>query len=141
MAPQDDRRVFGAPPDGVPVVVRRAAYAVVRDAQGRVAVVEEESGIFLPGGGREPGETAEENVRREVREEAGCGLLVLRRLAEAVQYCPAHDRDGWYATEATFFAGAFEGTPGTGACAVSWLTPDEARARLYHASHAWAAAL
>ena len=137
----DDGRVFGAPPAGAAVVVRPAAYAVVRDAQGRVAVVAEDSGLFLPGGGREPGETAEENVLREVREEVGCGLRVLSRLAEAVQYCAAHDRGGWYATHAVFFAGAFEGTPGAGTCALFWLTPEEARARLHHASHAWAIAL
>jgi 8-oxo-dGTP diphosphatase len=139
--PQDDRPVFGAPPAGAAVVVRPAAYAVVRDARGRVAVVEEDSGLFLPGGGREPGETAEENVRREVREEAGCGLRIRRRLAEAVQYCPAHDRGGWYATHAVFFEGAFVGEPGDGACPLLWLAPEEARARLHHASHAWAIAL
>jgi len=136
-----DARVFGTPDPGALVTVRPAAYAVVRDGAGRVAVVEEDSGLFLPGGGREPGETAEQNVRREVREEVGCGLRVVRRLANAVQFCPAHDRDGWYATEATFFAGAFEGTPGSGACALSWLTPDEARERLHHESHAWAVSL
>jgi 8-oxo-dGTP diphosphatase len=137
----DDARVFGTPPPGATVTARPAAYAIVRDADGRVAVVEEDSGLFLPGGGREPGETAEENVRREVREEVGCGLRIGRRLGAAVQYCRAHDREGWYATEATFFAGAFVGAPGTGGCALSWLTPAEARARLHHASHAWAVSL
>jgi 8-oxo-dGTP diphosphatase len=136
----DEPRVFGTPEKGGAVVPRQAAYAIVR-AGGRVAVVQEDSGLFLPGGGREPGETAEENVRREVREEVGCGLRILRRVAEAVQYCPAHDRDGWYATEATFFAGAFEGAPGGGACALVWLLPDEAGRLLHHASHAWAVTL
>lgn len=131
-------RVFGAPPDGVAVVSRPAAYAIVRDADGRIAVVEEESGTFLPGGGREADETAEQNVVREVREEAGCGFRIRHRVAEAVQYCRAHDRDGWYATEATFFAGDFEGTPDT---AVAWLSAAEAQARLHHASHAWAVTL
>ena len=106
-----------------------------------MAVVEEDSGLFLPGGGREPGETAEENVVREVREEVGCGLRIVRRVAEAVQYCRAHDRDGWYETRAVFFEAAFEGEPGAGSCALSWLTHGEARARLHHASHAWAVAL
>jgi 8-oxo-dGTP diphosphatase len=122
------------------VAPRPAAYAIVRDASGRVAVVEEDSGLFLPGGGREPGETAEENVLREVREEVGCGLRIARRVAEAVQYCRAHDRDGWYETRAVFFTGTFEGTSGAGQRVLSWLTPDEARARLHHASHAWAVA-
>lgn len=131
-------RVFGTPEPGAAVTARPAAYAVVRDAEGRVAVVEEDSGTFLPGGGREPGETAEQNVIREVREEVGCAFRVERVLAEAVQYCRAHDRGGWYETRATFFAGTFEGTPGTGTCALSWLPPDEARRLLHHESHAWA---
>ncbi|MET0555734.1 MAG: NUDIX domain-containing protein [Vicinamibacteria bacterium] len=134
-------RVFGTPEPGAVVVARPAAYAIVRDAAGRVAVVHEDSGLFLPGGGREPGETAEENVRREVREEVGCGFHILRRLAEAVQFCRAHDRDGWYETRAVFFAGAFVGEPAGGACVLEWLTPADARARLHHASHAWAVAL
>jgi 8-oxo-dGTP diphosphatase len=136
-----DPRVFGTPPAGTAVLPRPAAYALVRDAAGRVAVVEEDSGWFLPGGGREPGETAEENVVREVREEVGCGLRILRRVAEAVQYCRAHDRRGWYETRAVFFAGAFVGEPAGGSCALSWLTPDEARVLLRHASHAWAVTL
>ena len=136
-----DEHVFGRPPAGAAVVMRPAAYAIVRDATGRVAVVEEDSGLFLPGGGREPGETPEDNVLREVREEVGCGLRILRRLGEAVQYCRAHDRGGWYETRAVFFAGAFVGEPGTGGCALSWLAPDVARARLHHSSHAWAVTL
>jgi 8-oxo-dGTP diphosphatase len=136
-----DPRVFGTPPAGTAVVQRPAAYAIVRDTSFRVAVVLEDSGLFLPGGGREPGETAEENVLREVREEVGCGLRILRRLGEAVQYCRAHDRDGWYETRAVFFAGAFVGEPDGGSCALQWLTPGDARARLLHASHAWAVAL
>jgi len=133
--------VFGTLPAGAAVVPRPAAYAIVRDPAGRVAVVEEDSGLFLPGGGREPGETAEENVLREVREEVGCGLDVLRRVGEAIQYCRAHDRAGWYETRAVFFAGAFVGEPGSGGCVLTWLSPEEARARLHHASHAWAITL
>lgn len=136
-----DARTFGTPPAGAPVVARPAAYAIVRDAEGRVAVVEEDSGLFLPGGGREPGETPEENVLREVREEVGCGLRTLRLVGEAVQYCRAHDRAGWYETRAVFFAGAFVGEAGRGACPLSWLAPEVARARLHHASHAWAVGL
>ncbi len=61
---------FGARLEGVAYVDRPAAYAVVAGENGTVAAVKGTSGkFFLPGGGCLPGETAEETVKREVREE------------------------------------------------------------------------
>ncbi|WP_275412462.1 NUDIX domain-containing protein [Actinoplanes palleronii] len=66
---------------------RRAAAVIVRD--GRVLMVHERSrrsggGEWwtLPGGGLEPGETAEEAVRREVFEETGLIVSDLRYVLE-----------------------------------------------------------
>lgn len=56
---------------------------VIVDAAGRVLTVRQRGGPFkdlwlLPGGGLEPGESPEEAVRREVREETGLEVTALR---------------------------------------------------------------
>jgi 8-oxo-dGTP pyrophosphatase MutT (NUDIX family) len=53
---------------------RMAARAVVRNHEGKIGLcyVEKYRLYSLPGGGVEDGESPEDTVRREVREEAGC---------------------------------------------------------------------
>ena len=58
--------------------MRRGAYAVTLDPEGRIAVNRNPRGLFLPGGGIEAGETPEDALARELREECG------RALASAV---------------------------------------------------------
>ena len=60
-------RQFGPHPTG-PIIERDGAYGVIVDTRWRIAVVEVPKGVYLPGGGIEVGETAEEALRREVRE-------------------------------------------------------------------------
>ena len=68
------------------------AYAVAFDSAGRVALVEapaartEERWLFLPGGGREPGETPEDCVRRECLEETGHAARVGECLCTGEEY-------------------------------------------------------
>lgn len=56
-----------------------------RDAQGRILLVRHHytEGWHLPGGGVEPGETAETAVVREMREETGLRVIGRPRLASA----------------------------------------------------------
>ncbi len=134
--------VFGSLPPSVLAKPRRAAYAVVVDAAGRVAVVRARAGergaYWLPGGAIEPGESPEDAVRREVREELGRGVRLGGAIGEATQVFDAGD-EGWYEMHATFLRASFEDAlPGGGEHTLHWLDPRQAAEAFYHACHAWA---
>ena len=77
------------------MVVDVAIGMVMRE--GRVLIARRKDGVHLggywefPGGKIEAGETAEECVRREMREEVGVEVRVVRRL-EKIEY---EDERGW----------------------------------------------
>jgi 8-oxo-dGTP diphosphatase len=68
------------------VTRRVGAIVACVDASGRVLLVRQRGGPFagawlLPGGGVEDGESPEDAVRRETREETGCELTQLAHVA------------------------------------------------------------
>jgi len=68
------------------VTRRVGAIVACVDASGRVLLVRQRGGPFagawlLPGGGVEDGESPEDAVRRETREETGCELTQLAHIA------------------------------------------------------------
>ncbi|KAA9397826.1 NUDIX hydrolase [Haloarcula sp. CBA1130] len=81
-----------------------AVGALVTDPAERLLFVHEDEIWKLPGGGVEAGETRQEAVRREVREETGIDITVddLAAVTEVVV------TDG--GREATFFFGTYRGT-------------------------------
>ncbi|MSR63848.1 MAG: NUDIX domain-containing protein [Planctomycetes bacterium] len=124
--------VFGTKLPGSSYRPRPGAYAVVFDAQGRVALVHEEGDWYLPGGGIEAGETSIEALVREVFEECACGVQVGEPFAEALEF--VQNRSGErFEVHGHYFRAEFVGTP-----TVSWLSPDEARARTRRRNDAWA---
>lgn len=109
--------------------LRRSAILVTRDDRGRVLLVRQRGGPFkgawlLPGGGLEPGESFEEALRRELREETGLELTSCREVAR-------YDvrADGFHG-EPHMFAGDVRGTPRAGHVeeAVGWVEVDPAAA-------------
>jgi 8-oxo-dGTP diphosphatase len=136
--PADRAPTFGTRVPGARYELRDGAYAVIRDAQGRVAVVASDGKRFLPGGGCRDGESPPEALTREVREECGCGAVIQARLGDAVQYFTAGDRH--LELRGTFFDAAFvdEGEPGSGEHELQWHERGQAQSLLYHESHAWA---
>jgi 8-oxo-dGTP diphosphatase len=65
---------------------RVTAIVACTDAQGRVLLVRQIGGPYagawlLPGGGVDPGESLEQGLRREMREETGCELADVRQVA------------------------------------------------------------
>jgi len=116
---------------------RQAAYAVIIDPQGRIATVKANSGYFLPGGGSLAGETPEQTIKREIREELARDILIVRQIGEAVQYFYADGQH--YRMEAIFFVVEFisEAT-GVGEHELEWLESREIKGDFFHQSHAWA---
>lgn len=133
--------IFGSRREGVAYTDRPAAYAVVRGANGTVGAVRGPAGMIgLPGGGSLPGETPEETVVREVREELARSVRLIRRIGEATQYFFAADDDCHYQLLAVFFLAEFPDEPdGQGEHEFFWLPLAEAEAAFFHESHAWAA--
>jgi 8-oxo-dGTP pyrophosphatase MutT (NUDIX family) len=132
---------FGARLKGVAYTERPAAYAVVAGANETVAAVQGTSGMIgLPGGGSLPGETPEETVRREVREELARSVRLVRRIGEATQFFYAAADDCHYKMLGVFFLAEFPAEPdGQGEHDLFWLPLAEAISAFFHESHAWAA--
>jgi 8-oxo-dGTP pyrophosphatase MutT (NUDIX family) len=128
---------FGTPAGTPDVVSRRAAYALIRDDAGRFLAVRAKSGLFLPGGGCEPGEPPELALTREIREEIGHEVSALRHRATAVQHFNA---DGVaYCMTADFYTVSLgDRSAGEAEHEVVWLDRNEGGDRWYHACHAWA---
>jgi ADP-ribose pyrophosphatase YjhB (NUDIX family) len=121
---------FGVREPGTAYTERRAAYGVVFGAAETVAVVRGPSGRFwLPGGGSLPGESAEDTLAREVREELGRGVRLIDRLGQATQFFHAADEGRHYRMQAVFFRADFTGRSSTGANTNSAGSPSTGRGR------------
>lgn len=72
--------VFGIRKPERSVVLRTGAYGIVTNISGKVMIIKNELGKFLPGGGLNPGEGYEEALRREFLEETGYEITIKRRL-------------------------------------------------------------
>lgn len=131
---------FGFQEQDVDYIERLAAYVVIVNDDGEVAMVRGRHRHFLPGGGSLPGEAPEDTIIREVREELARGVRLLSSIGEAVQYFYSSTDDRYYKMQAVFFTGEFttETTGGTGEHQLEWMPQGEAERACFHACHAWA---
>ncbi len=72
--------VFGIRKPERRVVLRTGAYGIVTNINGKVMIIQNKLGKFLPGGGLMPGESYEEALHREFLEETGYEIIVKRKL-------------------------------------------------------------
>jgi 8-oxo-dGTP diphosphatase len=130
---------FGERIEGRTYVPRPGAYALTTDSRELVGVVRSRGAYFLPGGGIEAGETAEDALRRELREELGWSARILARVGEAVQYLVA-DGEGCFVIRGTFFRVGLLEKVGEGEpdCQLEWFSVSDAIERLHRRSDAWA---
>jgi 8-oxo-dGTP diphosphatase len=91
MSSSGDADVYGERRDGIVYVERPGVYALIIDDQDRLLVVDEQGSIGLPGGGVDPGEAADEALRRELEEETGLEPVGWRYLDVARQLVVADD--------------------------------------------------
>ena len=142
MTEWDDAPVFGSPPVDMPAVVRPSAYGVVIDAGGaNIAAVRTPQGMFLPGGGIEPGELPRAAVAREVREECGLDVRIGSWTVRAVDFVYSPTEHTHFEKRSTFFDAQPSGRR-TAAQEpdheLEWIPPRLAVDALAHPSHRWA---
>ncbi len=131
--------VFGVRVRGCAYRVRPSAYAVLRDGDGRIAVVRAARGWFLPGGGVESGETAEQAVVREAREECGLAIEAGRLVGTATEIVHAPTGQSGVDKASVFFEAVVTGLAASSEPGhqLAWVTREEAVRRLSHKSHRW----
>ena len=135
--------MFGTPPADGRAVVRPSAYGLVTGDAARLAVVRTPQGLFLPGGGIEPGEAWQQAIVREVWEECGLQVLTGCWTRRAVDFVYSSAERTHFEKRSTFVDARSSGS-GTTAReldhALEWLVPESAIAALAPPSHRWAVA-
>jgi len=134
--------VFGQRVSGQAYIRRPSIYAIIEDRGSRLAVVRTPKGSFLPGGGVEPGETPNQALAREVREECGFAIRVGERIGRATQLVSSPDESKAYEKVSEFVEASREGPVADSGTEsdhrLLWLAPEEAAQTLTHESHRWA---
>jgi 8-oxo-dGTP pyrophosphatase MutT (NUDIX family) len=134
----DTVRQFGRRLEREDYIDRPGSYAIEFDAAGRVGLVETPTGRHLPGGGAQPGESLEETLSREVREECGRDVVSSREVCRAVEWVDAPG-EGYFRKRCVFFVAEL-GDPGVdaGEHGLLWLEPVEALRDVRFDSQRWA---
>lgn len=96
---------FGVKRSEITYKDRPGAYAIIFDGN-NVAVMKNPNGYYLPGGGTD-GEAPEIALAREILEEAGMGVSIIREIGYAAQFCLSDCRTFGFNKLGTFYIAAF----------------------------------
>ncbi len=133
---------FGSIEPGRFYTPRPGAYALILGSDDRLLVIDQRGEIILPGGGLDPGETAEEALVREVLEETGHAVTVGARLCEAREFAYEVDYESHFEKLCVFFRaelGAKLAEPVEDDHTMVWMPRVEAAEHLSKGSQRWAA--
>ena len=137
--PAGDAPTFGRAAEGASPTRRPSAYALVENDSGLVAIVTTTEGVFLPGGGIDPGEWAEVTAVRETREECAIDVRTTWLIGRATDVVFSKKDGAWLEKTSMFLAAELIGpVAATPEHAVRWLPLDEAARAVTRDGHAWA---
>lgn len=132
---------FGTKKKGVAYIERPSAYEILLNKEGRIAIIEVRARYFLPGGGIDDDETAEECVTRESLEEIGFEITGLHFLGETVDYFQSFKNQKYYCIPSSYFtADHFKivQEPIETDHILHWMKPEEAAGSMARPGFTWA---
>jgi ribosomal protein S18 acetylase RimI-like enzyme/8-oxo-dGTP pyrophosphatase MutT (NUDIX family) len=131
--------VFGERTPGQVYEPRPSAYAVIPDADGRIAIVETAEGVFLPGGGIDAGEWADLAAVREAREECAVEIRTTWLVGQATDLVSSARKGQAFEKPSIFLAAELlRHAAAPGEHVVAWLAPEHAERRITRGGHRWA---
>ena len=94
---------FGCQQDGVDYVDRPGVYALIKNCEMNIAVIEVGDRYFLPGGGIEKNESDVDALLREILEETGHEARVLSKIGESIEYIQSEVNKTHYRIHSKFY--------------------------------------
>jgi ADP-ribose pyrophosphatase YjhB (NUDIX family) len=137
----DKIRQFGVLEPDANYVLRPGGYAVIHGPVGKLAILATNGNFYLPGGGQNTGETAEDAAIRESLEECGLHIRITRQIGIADEVVYAALERTHFRKRCTFFAAELVSDEiGIGEADVTlvWMPAEQAISQLRHKSQRWA---